>query len=190
VVPGDEPSLLGLGSFVADATGSVQTALALPPSPASGHLQVLASGANPFGGLRLVTGDLWLLGPCRALAGFSDVPASHAFCEPIDWLADAGITGGLGDGSFGTTLPLSRQGMAAFLYRLVGSPEFTPPLTPSFDDVPVSHPFFTEIEWLAASGITGGLGDGGFGPTLPLSRQGMAAFLFRLAGSGLQSAVS
>jgi len=41
--------------------------------------------------------------------------------------------------------------MAAFLYRLVGSPAFDAPASPSFDDVGLTHPFFDEIEWLVAS---------------------------------------
>jgi hypothetical protein len=72
--------------------------------------------------------------------------------------------------------------MAAFLYNLSGKPAFTPPGTPTFTDVPATHPFFHEIEWLAASGIAGGYPDGTYRPTAGVSRQAMAAFLYHLAG--------
>jgi hypothetical protein len=70
--------------------------------------------------------------------------------------------------------------MAAFLYRFEGEPAFTPPIFPSFPDVPTSHPFYKEIEWLVAAGITTGFPDGNFRPGAEVSRQAMAAFLHRL----------
>lgn len=43
----------------------------------------------------------------------------------------------------------------------------------------------TEIEWLASTGITTGFPDGGFHPAGTITRQAMAAFLYRLADQGL-----
>ncbi|OWY62253.1 hypothetical protein B7486_59420, partial [cyanobacterium TDX16] len=78
------------------------------------------------------------------------------------------------------------QAMAAFMFRLAGEPPFDLPGTPTFDDVSTSHPFFAEIEWLAAVEVTGGFPDGGYHPAAPVTRQAMAAFLFRLtAGPGV-----
>lgn len=48
---------------------------------------------------------------------FSDVPPDHRFFREISWLAQQGITEGLGDGSFGAALPVTRDAMAAFLQR-------------------------------------------------------------------------
>ena len=56
------------------------------------------------------------------------------------------------------------------------------PGTATFSDVPTTHPFFQEIEALAASGITTGYGDGTFRPTNYVTRQAMAAFLSRALG--------
>ena len=57
------------------------------------------------------------------------------------------------------------------------------PLTASFTDVPTSHPYFQFIEALAASGITGGCGDGTiYCPSAPLTRGQMAVFLARALG--------
>jgi hypothetical protein len=52
-----------------------------------------------------------------------------------------------------------------------------------FADVPASHPFLAEIAWLAGTAVTQGYDDGTFRPAAPVSRQGMAAFLHRLAGA-------
>ena len=73
--------------------------------------------------------------------------------------------------------------MAAFFYRMAGSPQFTAPSTPSFKDVPRDHPFYKEIEWMRARGITTGWSDGTFRPDSSVNRDSMAAFFYRYAGS-------
>ncbi len=58
-----------------------------------------------------------------------------------------------------------------------------PPATATFGDVPTSHPFYQFVEALAASGITGGCGDGTiFCPNAPLTRGQMAVFLSKALG--------
>ena len=114
---------------------------------------------------------------------FTDVATGQPFCWEIGWLAAAGVTGGQVDGSFGALAPVTRASMAAFLYRLAGSPPYTPGPVATFPDVPVDHPFRAPVEWLAANGVIGGYGDGTFRPGEPVTRQSMAAFLHRLASS-------
>jgi hypothetical protein len=116
---------------------------------------------------------------------FTDVPADHPFGAEIGWLVDEGIAGGFTDGTFGPGRSVTRQAMAAFLYRMAGSPAFTPPLQPTFDDLAPGDPFYAEVEWLAAQGIASGFADGAFGRTRAVSRQAMAAFLHRFAAAGL-----
>lgn len=114
-----------------------------------------------------------------AVAPFPDVPVGHQFYTEISWLRMTGITTGLGDGTFGALAPVSREAMAAFLFRYAAPEEFAPPATQRFTDVPVDHQFFREISWLAQTGITTGLGDGSFGASEPITREAMAAFLYR-----------
>jgi hypothetical protein len=56
------------------------------------------------------------------------------------------------------------------------------PATATFDDVPVSHPFFQFVEALSASGITAGCGNNNFCPDAPLTRGQMAVFLGKALG--------
>jgi len=114
-----------------------------------------------------------------ATATFSDVPVGSPFFTEIEWLVDSGITTGWPDGTFRPTATVERQAMAAFLYRYAGEPAFTDPATASFPDVPTSAQFFTEIEWLADTGITTGWPDHTFRPSNTVERQAMAAFLMR-----------
>ena len=114
---------------------------------------------------------------------FSDVPEGAAFYAEINWMANAGITTGYADGTFQPAASVSRQAMAAFLYRYAGSPNGATPTCDAdpFNDVPKTSPFCGAIKWMVAEGITNGYGDGGFHPTAPVARQAMSAFLYRFA---------
>ena len=68
---------------------------------------------------------------------------------------------------------------ARVLYRRQVSPA---PSTATFNDVPISHPFFQFVEALAASGITAGCGTGVYCPDAPLTRGQMAVFLAKALG--------
>src|SRR6056297_4173731 len=109
---------------------------------------------------------------------FTDVTVDSTFCVEIAQLAETGITQGRGDGTYGLGDPVTRGAMAAFLYRLAGSPPG--PFTPAgFTDVPAGSTFASEIDWLAGTGITQGRGDGTYGVGDPVTRGAMAAFLIR-----------
>lgn len=56
------------------------------------------------------------------------------------------------------------------------------PGSPTFNDVPTNHPFFQYIEALAASGITGGCGNGSYCPNNNVTRGQMAVFLAKALG--------
>jgi hypothetical protein len=120
--------------------------------------------------------------PQACAQAFPDVPTSSQFFDEICWLDQMDITGGFADGEFKPSQSVTRQSMAAFLFRLAGSPPFPDPPTASFPDVPTNSQFFTEIEWLADEEITGGFADGTFKPGQSVTRQAMAAFLFRVMG--------
>jgi hypothetical protein len=119
--------------------------------------------------------------PLTDTTSFSDVSSGFVFYEDVEWMADEDITRGYSDGTFRPAAPVTRQAMAAFIYRLAGEPSFLDPVTPAFDDVTLTHPFFHEIEWLGQSGIADGYDDGTFRPEQSITRQAMAAFLARLA---------
>ena len=78
--------------------------------------------------------------------------------------------------------PVDRAEFAAALYEMAGRPEVGASTTSSFLDVAPDHPRLTEIEWLAAAGISAGWSVRGgkeFRPTEPLTRDTAMAFLHR-----------
>jgi hypothetical protein len=112
---------------------------------------------------------------------FPDVAVDNPFCGEIAWARDNGISTGYADGTFRSDQPISRQAMAAFLYRLTDSPRGDDPACTQdeFTDVPATHPLCGEIDWMVDSGVAAGYDDGTFKPTAAISRQAMAAFIFR-----------
>lgn len=113
---------------------------------------------------------------------YSDVTSDSAFAEDILWAAQKGITTGYSDGTFRPQQNISRAAVAAFMYRLAGSPAYVVPKVSPFNDVPTTHPFYKEISWLASQGITTGYTDGTFRPEASVNRDAMAAFFYRFAG--------
>lgn len=119
---------------------------------------------------------------------FKDVRKGDAFAGEMLWLARKGVSTGWPDGTYRPMNPVNRDAMAAFMYRLAGSPKFTPPKKSPFQDVSTSNQFYKEISWLAAEGISTGW-DWGYGvkkfePGQPVKRDAMAAFMYRFAQNG------
>jgi hypothetical protein len=119
--------------------------------------------------------------PPHQPATFSDVDRGNWFFTEIEWAAAEGIAGGYPDGTFRSLAAVTRQSMSAFIHRAVGEPSFEPPAEASFSDVSASHPFFAQIEWMAAEAISTGYEDHTFRPSASVTRQAMAAFLHRAA---------
>ncbi|WP_147050298.1 S-layer homology domain-containing protein, partial [Kocuria flava] len=120
---------------------------------------------------------------------FTDVSTSYVFYNEISWLSEVGVSGGWSTPrgkEFRPTAKVTREIMAAFLYRLAGSPAYTAPATSPFADVATTRAFYKHMAWLAAQGIsTGWSGPGGtrlYRPESNVLRDQMAAFMYRLAG--------
>ena len=127
------------------------------------------------------------------LYGFNDVFASTDHSAEIGWLASSGISEGYPDGSFGGMRGVARCDMAAFLYRLAGSPSYVAPSKSPFKDVTSSTDHYKEICWLADTGISEGWAVSGskeFRPYSTVARADMAAFLRRFAAQYLDSSAS
>lgn len=114
-----------------------------------------------------------------AVSPFKDVATSNYFYTEIAWMAETGISTGYHDGTYRPLKPINRDAMAAFLYRLAGSPDYTPPAVSRFKDVSTTNYFYKEIAWMAEEGISTGYHDGTFRPLEPINRDAMAAFLYR-----------
>ena len=115
---------------------------------------------------------------------FPDVSSVNPFAWHIGFLDTIEVAEGYADGTYRPTAAVSRQAMAAFLFRTLGDSEYVAPEVSPFVDVAPDQAFYREIAWLAESGISTGTvvdGKAWFRPAAPVSRQAMAAFLHRAA---------
>jgi hypothetical protein len=110
---------------------------------------------------------------------FVDVPSSHWAFKYIQKLKELGITTGCGYNQYCPEEFVTRDQMAAFLVRATTGEEFSYSSTPYFTDVHSDHWAFDYIQKLKELGITTGCGSGRYCPYDFLTRDQMAAFLWR-----------
>ena len=115
--------------------------------------------------------------------GFSDVQdPKHPYYKAIYWAADAGITKGYSDGTFGIERACTRSEAVMFLWRMGGKPEPKNASKSPFKDVTKSHPHYKAILWAAQKGITKGYSDGTFGVNKTCTRGHIMTFVWRFKG--------
>ena len=119
-------------------------------------------------------------------ASFSDVPAGASYAEAVDWAAEQGYVNGYSDGRFGVNDNVTRAQLSAILYRAAGSPPASG--TTRFSDVQAGAYYLNAAGWAADNGLVNGYADGRFGVDDPVTRQQVAAILWRWAGSPNASA--
>ena len=126
-----------------------------------------------------------------APAGFSDVQdPTHPFYKAIYWAADAGITKGYPDGTFGIDRSCTRGEAVMFLWRMAGQPAPVESLSSPFSDVPKTHTFYKAILWASQRGITKGYSDGTFGINRTCTRGHIMTFIWRFKGEPAPKAVA
>ena len=116
---------------------------------------------------------------------FSDVSTSAYYYEAVKWAQEKGITGGIGNGLFGSNQPCTRAQIVTFLWRAAGSPE--PKSMSSFSDVFTDSYYAKAVAWAVENGITTGTGDGKFSPDATCTRAQSVTFLFRAIGKLVDS---
>ncbi|MHA3725095.1 S-layer homology domain-containing protein [Leucobacter sp. HY1910] len=118
---------------------------------------------------------------------FIDVTYDHKFGTEINWMGDSGLSTGnkAGSGLF-TYLPgdnVTREAMAAFLYRMKAPANYKAPTKSPFVDMKPGDKFYKEITWMHSANIsTGTKTPRGtvYEPKAGVTREAMAAFLYRM----------
>ena len=113
--------------------------------------------------------------------GFADVDADDWYAEAVEYVRDHGIMNGTTATTFNPDGTTSRGQIAAILYRASGSPEVSGGT--AFTDVADAAYYADAVRWASAHGVVTGYGDGTFRPNNPITRQQLAAILWRYAGS-------
>ena len=119
---------------------------------------------------------------------FADVSGSDWFYNDVRYVYEKGIMDGTGIDRFSPNAPLTRAMIVTILYRMAGSPSVSG--SSDFTDVAAGKWFAKAVAWAAANGIVNGYGSGLFGPNDPVTREQLAAILYRYAVYGGMTAVT
>ena len=109
---------------------------------------------------------------------YTDVPgASHWSHVGIDFVLKSGLFYGTSDTTFEPKGEMTRAMLVTVLYRLEGQPK--PTAVNPFTDVPNGKWYTDAVTWAAENGIVSGIGEGKFDPDGRVTREQMAAILYR-----------
>ena len=109
---------------------------------------------------------------------FTDVPRDIWYTKSVDFAVSRGLMNGVGNGRFDPEGSMTRAMLVTVLWRYEGSPKAG---TNGFSDVQNGKWFTNAIAWASENGIVNGEGNGKFNPDGNVTRQQMAAILFRYA---------
>ena len=112
---------------------------------------------------------------------FTDVAEDAWYHDAADFVLNAGMMSGNGNGTFAPEESLTRAMLVQILYNIEGKPEVE--TDKSFDDVAEADWWYDAVLWAAENGIVNGTGEGIYGPESPVTREQMVTILYRYAGS-------
>lgn len=121
--------------------------------------------------------------PAAAEAAFPDVDQSLYYAAPIAWASAQGLVNGYDTGGFGPEDPITRQQLAAILYRYAVSKGYDTSARGSltgFRDAGTVNDYAVEpIRWAVGAGLISGMDDGTISPTGRATRAQVATILMR-----------
>ena len=107
------------------------------------------------------------------------MPAGAWYEDAAAFVYEAGLMQGTSGTAFSPDRVTTRGQIAAILHRLEGEPGAA---AAPFSDVEPESYCAAAAAWAAKEGIALGYGDGTFRPDVPITRQQLAAILFRYMG--------
>ena len=110
---------------------------------------------------------------------FSDVKETDWFFQSVQYVCAHGIMNGSSGNSFAPQDKTTRGMIVTMLYRYDGSPVVSGQCP--FGDVAAGKYYRKAVIWAAENQIVGGLGGDRFGPDEPVTREQLAAILYRYA---------
>ncbi|MDO4173139.1 MAG: S-layer homology domain-containing protein [Eubacteriales bacterium] len=112
---------------------------------------------------------------------FTDTNVNAWYHDGVHYCVENGLMVGMDATTFAPSGSLTRAQLAQILYNEAGKPAVTE--AASFTDVSAGAWYADAVAWAEQNSIIYGVGDGTFAPNAPVSRQEIAAMLYRHAGS-------
>ena len=110
---------------------------------------------------------------------FIDVNANDWFYGDVEYVYTKGIMSGTGATIFDPNSQLTRGMIVTILYRMEKEPAVSG--ASKFTDVDIAQWYGKAVVWAADNGIVTGYSDTAFGPNDPVTREQLAAILYRYA---------
>ena len=110
---------------------------------------------------------------------FVDVKPTDWFYEAVAYVYQNGLMNGTGATAFSPNISTTRAMIVTILWRLEGEPEVDYAMT--FADVAADTWYTEAVRWAASEGIVEGYSKTAFGPNDPITREQLAAALWRYA---------
>lgn len=120
----------------------------------------------------------WTEAPVSGLP-FGDVKTADWFYNDVKYVYEKGMMAGTAADVFAPNATTTRAMIVTILYRLEGSPAVTG--TSAFVDVPAGQWYTDAVNWAAANQIVKGTSATTFAPNDSITREQMAAILYRYA---------
>lgn len=120
----------------------------------------------------------WTEAPVSGLP-FGDVKSADWFYNDVKYVYEKGMMAGTAADVFAPNATTTRAMIVTILYRLEGSPAVTG--TSTFVDVPAGQWYTDAVNWAAANQIVKGTSATTFAPNDSITREQMAAILYRYA---------
>lgn len=120
----------------------------------------------------------WTEAPVSGLP-FKDVKSADWFYNDVKYVYEKGMMAGTAADVFAPNATTTRAMIVTILYRLEGSPAVTG--TSAFVDVPAGQWYTDAVNWAAANQIVKGTSATTFAPNDSITREQMAAILYRYA---------
>ncbi len=112
------------------------------------------------------------------IGSFTDVDTDDWFADAVQYMLDNGMMNGVTDTTFGPGTTTTRGMIVTILYRLEGEPDTT---ASSFTDVASGMYYADAVAWAQANSIVTGITETIFAPDQAITREQMAAILYRYA---------
>ena len=182
------------GTVTADPTAAKAGAtVTLTPAPDAGYQVGTVAVTDRFGEAVAVTeqaGGTYTFtmpnGQVTVTVTFEQAPLPFPDVTEGDWFYDAvryayetGLMDGVEDNLFAPNSETTRAQLVTILYRLAGEPE--PGGDSGFSDVAAGIWYTDAVAWAAENGIVNGVSDTEFAPGDDITREQLAAILYRYA---------
>ena len=110
---------------------------------------------------------------------FTDLAANAWYTDAVAYVYRHDLMAGYGENLFGPDDDLSRAQLCQIIYNMEGQPATSG--SSVFTDVADGAWYADAVTWAASQGIVGGYGNGLFGPEDNITREQLAAILYRYA---------